>query len=184
MGEEKLLKQLNKTGNTPFYFENLTAEIEGNCFVPVQALNELRREALEQMEEKLLQPFRRTAGAVKSQDEGENERSEQQSETGSMRQVPGSRNLPGSRNMDNAELGKHRRTVAFISPPNPYLLRHPDVTRIYLDSCGFGPETWKSAVQECIMTTQKTCSLMLPHLPHEAETYFPQTYGRPERSWF
>ena len=40
MGEEKLLKQLNKTGNTPFYFENLTAEIEGNCFVPVQALNE------------------------------------------------------------------------------------------------------------------------------------------------
>ena len=45
MGEEKLLKQLNKTGNTPFYFENLTAEISGNCFVPVQALNELRREA-------------------------------------------------------------------------------------------------------------------------------------------
>ena len=45
MGEEKLLKQLNKTGSAPFYFENLTAEISGNCFVPVQAFNELRREA-------------------------------------------------------------------------------------------------------------------------------------------
>ncbi len=155
MGEEKLLKQLNKTGNTPFYFENLTAEIEGNCFVPVQALNELRREALEQMEEKLLQPFRRTAGAVESQDEGENERSEQQSETGSVEAGP---------------CGLH------ISIEEPCLLptaiAHPDVTRIYLDSCGFGPETWKMAVQAC-HDNAKQCSLMLPHIFRtEAETYF------------
>lgn len=155
MGEEKLLKQLNKTGNTPFYFENLTAEIEGNCFVPVQALNELRREALEQMEEKLLQPFRRTAGAVESQDEGENERSEQQSETGSV---------------EAGFCGLH------ISIEEPCLLptaiAHPDVTRIYLDSCGFGPETWKAAVQAC-HDNAKQCSLMLPHIFRtEAETYF------------
>ena len=155
MGEEKLLKQLNKTGNTPFYFENLTAEIEGNCFVPVQALNELRREALEQMEEKLLQPFRRTAGAVESQDEGENERSEQQSETGSV---------------EAGSCGLH------ISIEEPCLLpiaiAHPDVTRIYLDSCGLGPETWKVAVQAC-HDNAKQCSLMLPNIFRtEAETYF------------
>ena len=113
--------------------------------MPVQALNELRREALEQMEEKLLQPFRRTAGAVESQDEGENERSEQQSETGSV---------------EAGSCGLH------ISIEEPCLLpiaiAHPDVTRIYLDSCGLGPETWKVAVQAC-HDNAKQCSLMLPH---------------------
>ena len=181
MGEDKLLKQLNKTGNTPFYFENLTAEIEGNCFVPVQALNELRREALEQMEEKLLQPFRRTAGMARSVDEGENERSEQQSENGSMEAGScraKSENLPGSRNMDNAERRKTteepRGLHISLEEPNllPVATAHPDVTRIYLDSCGFGPETWKNAVQEC-HDNGKTCSLMLPHIFRmEAETYF------------
>lgn len=181
MGEDKLLKQLNKTGNTPFYFENLTAEIEGNCFVPVQALNELRREALEQMEEKLLQPFHRTAGMARSVDEGENERSEQQSENGSMEAGSchaKSENMPGSRNMDNAERRKTteepRGLHISLEEPNllPVATAHPDVTRIYLDSCGFGPETWKNAVQEC-HDNGKTCGLMLPHIFRmEAETYF------------
>lgn len=147
MGEDKLLKQLNKTGNTPFYFENLTAEIEGNCFVPVQALNELRREALEQMEEKMLQPFHRTAGAAR-------------------------------RNMGNAERREttedSRGLHISLEEPNllPTAIAHPDVTRIYLDSCGFGPETWKTAVQEC-HDNGKQCSLMLPHIFRtEAEIYF------------
>ena len=43
MTREKVLKQLNKTGGSPFSFETLTAQIEGDLFLPVQALNELRR---------------------------------------------------------------------------------------------------------------------------------------------
>lgn len=151
MGEDKLLKQLNKTGNTPFYFENLTAELEGNCFVPVQALNELRREALEQMEEKMLQPFRRTAGMAKSEGEERSTAAEQRKTTE----------------------GSHGLHISLEEPHLlPTAIAHPDVTRIYLDSCGFGPETWKSAVQEC-HDNGKQCSLMLPHIFRtEAETYF------------
>ena len=42
MTREKVLKQLNKTGGSPFCFQTLTAQIEGDLFLPVQALNELR----------------------------------------------------------------------------------------------------------------------------------------------
>ena len=58
MTEEKVLKQLNKTGNTPFFFEHLSAELKGEMFLPVQALNELRRSGLKALESALLQPYR------------------------------------------------------------------------------------------------------------------------------
>ncbi len=60
MSEEKVLKQLNKTGNTSFLFENLEAEIIGNVFVPVQALNDLRRRGLEELEAEILREYKRT----------------------------------------------------------------------------------------------------------------------------
>ena len=47
--EEKVRKQLNKTGATSFYFEQLDIELKGNIFLPVQALNELRREGFEKL---------------------------------------------------------------------------------------------------------------------------------------
>ena len=68
------------------------------------------------------------------------------------------------------------RTGLHISLEEPRLLStaiaHPDVSRIYLDSCSFGPETWETAVKEC-HEQGKQCSLMLPHIFRtEAETYF------------
>lgn len=191
MGEDKLLKQLSKTGNTPFYLENLTAEIEGNCFVPVQALNELRREALEQMENKLLQPFHRTAGAAGSESGRAQVQPERKSQTGGMEtgtDQAKSENTAYIKDMDAAEKSEISDAVTtsreataqscglHISLEEPHLfpiaIAHPDVSRIYLDSCGFGPETWKAAVQEC-HDNGKTCSLMLPHIFRtEAENYF------------
>lgn len=50
MEREQLEKQLGKTGNTPFQWKDLDIRLNGPLFVPVQALNRLRREALEQLE--------------------------------------------------------------------------------------------------------------------------------------
>lgn len=50
MTQEKVLKQLNKTGGSPFRFETLTARIRGDLFLPVQALNELRRAGFQELE--------------------------------------------------------------------------------------------------------------------------------------
>jgi putative protease len=53
-------KQLKKTGNTPFVWNDLQIELSGNLFLPVQALNQLRRQAMEQLEEALQKPYRRS----------------------------------------------------------------------------------------------------------------------------
>lgn len=53
--EETLKDQLSRLGNTPFQLGQLTAKIEGNPFVPVSLLNQLRREAVEQLEQRAFQ---------------------------------------------------------------------------------------------------------------------------------
>lgn len=60
---ERLEKQMKKTGNTPFIFEHLDICMDGDIFIPVQSLNELRRSGMEALEQKLLQPFKRKAAA-------------------------------------------------------------------------------------------------------------------------
>ena len=44
--KEDVLKQLNKTGNTPFYFETISVIMDDNVFVSLKALGEIRREVL------------------------------------------------------------------------------------------------------------------------------------------
>lgn len=56
---ETIEKQLKKTGNTPFVWEKLQIDMEENAFVPIKELNELRRNALEQLKGKLLARYRR-----------------------------------------------------------------------------------------------------------------------------
>ena len=60
MEAEQLEKQLRKTGHTPFAWTKLHINMEGTLFVPVQALNSLRREALQQLQESMIQSFFRT----------------------------------------------------------------------------------------------------------------------------
>lgn len=56
---ERLEQQLKKTGSTPFVFEHLEICMEGEVFLPIQAVNELRRRGMEELEERLLKSFRR-----------------------------------------------------------------------------------------------------------------------------
>lgn len=62
MAEERIEKQLRKTGNTEFAFDKLDIEIHGKVFLPMQSLNEIRREALEQIETVIKEGFRRGIG--------------------------------------------------------------------------------------------------------------------------
>ena len=59
LSEEKVRSQLTKTGGTAFAFTDLKLSMEPDVFLPVQELNALRREALEQLETKLLAGWRR-----------------------------------------------------------------------------------------------------------------------------
>lgn len=61
MDEERIRKQLLKTGDSPFEFQELHVYVEGNVFLPVQELNRLRREALSELEQAILSRYRRVA---------------------------------------------------------------------------------------------------------------------------
>ncbi|MBR6614616.1 MAG: U32 family peptidase, partial [Lachnospiraceae bacterium] len=67
MDEARIRKQLMKTGDSPFEFEKLDITIKGNIFVPVQALNSMRREALEGLEKGLLEGHKRQCHILSSQ---------------------------------------------------------------------------------------------------------------------
>lgn len=58
---ERIERQLKKTGDSPFMLEEVEIFLGDHVFVPMQFLNELRREALARLEEELLRPFRREA---------------------------------------------------------------------------------------------------------------------------
>lgn len=55
--EEGVKKQLLKTGGTPFVFQSIQVILEGNCFISIKELNDLRRQALGKLSKELLMPF-------------------------------------------------------------------------------------------------------------------------------
>lgn len=72
MSRERIEKQLRKTGNTEFEFSFLKTEIGEKVFLPMQSLNELRREALETLEKVICEKYRRS-GEVKDPEEDKTE---------------------------------------------------------------------------------------------------------------
>lgn len=49
---DRCVKQLKKTGQTPFFVKNISCEIDNGLSVPISYINSLRRNAIKQLEEK------------------------------------------------------------------------------------------------------------------------------------
>lgn len=62
--EEAAVRQLKKTGGTPFEAETIKTHIEEGSSLPVSAINRLRRAALEAFSQKKLQAGRREEGMI------------------------------------------------------------------------------------------------------------------------
>ena len=54
---EDVRDRMNKTGESPFYFESLEIQMDDDIFVPNGVLNQLRRDALAQLEQEMLAGF-------------------------------------------------------------------------------------------------------------------------------
>lgn len=149
--EERIAKQIGKTGNTPFYFTDLKVETAGNPFVPIQELNELRRQAFTELEEKILAPFRRVSGVSSRNAAGEFTSNENET---------GEENTP------------YRLTVSLEEPESfETVLQEKGVDSIYLDSAGFDAAAWKRAAERC-HRAGKHCYLTLPHIFREEASRF------------
>lgn len=64
LSEERIKKQLKKTGDSPFTFEHLDLFVGEDVFVPMQFLNEMRRDGMMQLEEELVRRFRRSTPKI------------------------------------------------------------------------------------------------------------------------
>lgn len=56
---ERIKSQMEKTGNSFFYFDELLIEADDNIFVPLAWINELRRTAIARLEEEVTTSYRR-----------------------------------------------------------------------------------------------------------------------------
>jgi len=171
MDETRIRKQLQKTGNTPFYFEELTVTLTGEVFLPVQSLNELRRRGLEALEEAVLKQYRREV--LQNQREVLQCRRE---DPQGQREIPQDcRETPHSAVSGKRESssGQPRIFVSLERPDClPAVLHNPYVERIYVDAAEFGPELWKETASSC-HDAGKECLLTMPHIFRtEAERYF------------
>ena len=60
--QERLITQICKTNNTPFQFKNIEIDLDDGLYIQgISNINELRRQALAQYEEKLIKSFRRNS---------------------------------------------------------------------------------------------------------------------------
>ena len=163
MTQEKVLKQLNKTGGTPFYFEELTADIKGDLFLPVQALNELRRAGFQALEDMLL-----AAGSRRDIDEAYS----QPSSPAAVPTPPAA--VPASPAAVPAPPAVRPALTAFLEETvqlSPVLARR-EVSRVYLDCDGFEPAAWKDCADRC-HNAGKQCWIALPHIFRtHAQSYF------------
>ena len=64
LGEERLRKQLSKTGSTPFVFETLSIKLDEQMTIPISVINQLRREVLERLAQMRQQPYCRQKSEV------------------------------------------------------------------------------------------------------------------------
>lgn len=62
--ENDVRERMNKTGESAFYFEHLDIQMDDDVFVPNGVLNQLRRDALAQLEEQMLTEFVRVESTI------------------------------------------------------------------------------------------------------------------------
>ena len=63
--KDRLISQISKTTNTSFQFENIEIDLDDGLFIKgISCINELRRNALSQYEEKLISSFRRKTNNI------------------------------------------------------------------------------------------------------------------------
>ena len=60
LDESRIVKQLNKTGNSRFEFTSIDTVVSDSIFVPMAAVNELRRKGIEELQRSICEQYRRT----------------------------------------------------------------------------------------------------------------------------
>ena len=155
--EEKIKEQLKKTGESEFFFEELTVIATEKTFLPMGKIKELRRTAFEKLLQEILSGYRRTLaqGPEERRDmipnPGEIKRNELNSET-SITQKP--------------------EVIVLVSTEEQCRLgmKQDRITTVYVDVPG---GIYKTALELCkeVKQTGKRAFLVMPHIFRKKEKY-------------
>lgn len=161
MEAERIEKQLRKTGNTEFEFEEIQVRIQGKIFLPMQSLNELRREALEQIREEISLKYRRNAARTFARPK-----------------------VKATKNRETMEYSASAWTKEQITA----LAESELVGRIYADVCAFSKIWTGNGVEEVIREVHakgKELYLILPYIfRQDAVRRFAENYDQIfEQNW-
>lgn len=156
---KRVEKQLRKTGNTPFRVDGLEMEMDEGIFFPMQVINELRREAVQKLQEELLRSY--------------------------VRQCP---DIPDTVEETPALESKRRKILSVLIETKEQLTeaaRSEDVDRIYLEchlaNSIFASEKEKEQVIELYKAGNAEWYLAFPHVFRErAENMFDRRWEQLE----
>lgn len=129
--KEVVTEKITKTGNTPFVFENLEVTMDDDIFMPVNQLNQLRRGALEALEEVLLKPYERTLPELVETSSAERDRQT----TGNAikeKQISG-QSLSQTSGQQSADSSTEVRVLIEDAEQLPAVLKADFVDTVYLD---------------------------------------------------
>lgn len=137
---KNVAERISKTGDTPFEFENIDITMDNDIFVPNGALNKLRREAIEGLQNEILMQYKRTAS------ESYGSKSKKTSEiktSGDPRVIASVR--------DGKQLYR--------------LLEYDNISEIYIDSSKYGRRDFVKEFNDdvfCVNNAEKKAYLALP----------------------
>lgn len=129
--KEVVTEKVTKTGNTPFVFEKLEVTMDDDIFMPVNQLNQLRRGALEALEEALLKPYERTLPELVETSSAETDR---QTTGNAIKEKQISRqSLSQTSGQQSADSSTEVRVLIEDAEQLPAVLKADFVDTVYLD---------------------------------------------------
>lgn len=144
--KEVVTEKITKTGNTPFVFENLEVFMDDDVFMPVNQLNQLRRGALDALEEALLKPYKRTLPELEEEFLSETDRKK----TGDAVNVKQISRQSLAQTSGRQSAGSSAEVRVLIEEPEqlPAVLKADFVATVYLDCMLYTRENLISKLSE------------------------------------
>ena len=137
---KNVAERISKTGDTPFEFENIDITMDNDIFVPNGALNKLRREAIEGLQNEILVQYRRTVSESYGR---ENKKTSEIKTSGDPKVIASVR--------DGKQLYR--------------LLEYDNISEIYIDSSKYGRRDFVKEFNDdvfCVNNAEKKAYLALP----------------------
>lgn len=176
MTEDKLRKQLLKTNDTDFEFQELNLILNGNSFIPVQKLNELRRNGLEELGVAIAKGYRRSSPAKLTDQYTKNYSEKYTDRYSGPFCKAGMENIRDSQNPPEAGGIRNLGICAAVSTREQALAacERKEVSNIYIESDAV-PLPELPELTRYIKQRGKNCYIMLPYIFRRASyQYFLQ----------